>query len=221
MMHSFLLMKLKLNKILLLGLLLTISFQGCLLFKKELKSPVAIKIIEEGATIHIESNLNYTKYVNNYSKETILNEFMKGFNEEAGRTKNLTIVYNDNIKADYNLVIKTIRLTEKSKLETINNEKSELNGQQFELHEVTCDAEVELIKLSEIDAKPLRCFNSKQKSEKLKNNRNLSDLLSGTNKDNSIYRTKLMPAEIGLTLTQDVGRRIWVPITKKLSKKQK
>jgi hypothetical protein len=46
-------------------------------------------------------------------------------------------------------------------------------------------------------------------------------LLSGTNKDNSIYRTKLMPAEIGLTLTQDVGRRIWVPITKKLSKKQK
>jgi hypothetical protein len=44
-------MRLKLNKILLLGLLLTISFQGCLLFKKELKSPVAIKIIEEGATM--------------------------------------------------------------------------------------------------------------------------------------------------------------------------
>lgn len=214
-------MKLKLNKILLLGLILGISFQGCLLFKKELKFPVTIRIIEEGATIQVESNLNYTKYVNNYSKETILNEFMKGFNEEAGRTKNVTIVNNDNIKADYNLILKTIRLTEKSKLETINNEKSELNGQQFELHEVIVDVETELVKLNETNAKPLRCFNSKQKAEKLKNNRNLSDLMSGTNKDNSIYRTKLMPTEIGLSLTQDVGRRIWVPITKMLSKNQK
>lgn len=221
MMHSFLLMKLKLNKILLLGLLLTISFQGCLLFKKELKSPIIVNVVKDEASIQLQSNLNFVKYINNYEQETVLTEFMKGFIAEGRNTKNLTIVYNDKIKADYNLVIKTIRLTEKSTLETINNEKSELNGQQFELHEVTCDAEVELIKLSEIDAKPLRCFNSKQKSEKLKNNRNLSDLLSGTNKDNSIYRTKLMPAEIGLTLTQDVGRRIWVPITKKLSKKQK
>ncbi len=214
-------MKLKLNNLVLIGFLISFSFQSCILFKKELKFPVVVNVVMDQATVQLESNLNFVKYINTYEKEAVLNEFLKGFNEEAQSTKNISIVNNNNIKANYNLIIKTIRVTETSHLETIQNEKSELNGQQVELAEVTCDAEVELIKLSEPDSKPIRCFNSIQKAEKLKNNRNLSDFVLGTNKDNSVYRTKLMPAEIGLTLAQDVGRRIWVPITKKLSKKEK
>lgn len=214
-------MKLKLNNLVLIGFLISISFQSCILFKKELKFPVVVNVVMDQATVQLESNLNFVKYINTYEKEAVLKEFLKGFNAEAQSTKNISIVNNNNIKANYNLIIKTIRVTGTSHLETIQNEKSELNGQQVELAEVTCDAEVELIKLSEPDSKPIRCFNSKQKAEKLKNNRNLSDFVLGTNKDNSVYRTKLMPAEIGLTLAQDVGRRIWVPITKKLSKKEK
>lgn len=214
-------MKLKLNNLILIGFLSSLSFQSCILFKKELKFPVVVNLVMDQASIQLESNMNFVKYINIYEKEAVLNAFMKGFDEEAQSTKNINIVNNNNIKANYNLIIKTIRVTETSHIETIQNEKSELNGQQVELAEVTCDAEVELIKLSEPDSKPIRCFNSKQKAEKLKNNRNLSDLISGTNKDNSIYRTKLMPPEIVLSLTQDVGRRIWVPITKKLSKNQK
>jgi hypothetical protein len=52
----------------------------------------------------------------------------------------------------------------------------------------------------------------------MKNNRTLNDLVSDTNKDRTVYRTKPMTEEAAVNLVNDVGRNIWVKITKRISK---
>ncbi len=212
-------MKLKLIKLALSICLLTFSFQSCILFKKKVTKPVVINVIKDQVTILIQSNLSYTKYIQTYKQDSIFLKFIKGFTSEANFTTNVTLVYNEEEKANYNLRIKKIILNESSTIETINNEKSEFNGKQVELHRVNCSAEVELVKLGTSNNQvPIICKNDKDKTEKIKNNRDINDLLSGSNKDNTIYRTKLLSNDVGMDLAEDVGKRIWVPITRKLAK---
>jgi hypothetical protein len=211
-------MKLKLIKIVLSVFLLSISFQSCILFKKKVTKPVVINVVKDQAIVLIESNLPYTKYIQAYKQDSIFLKFMKGFNFEASFTSNVTLVFNEEDKASYTLLIKKIIVNESSSVETINNEKSEFNGKQVELHRVNCSAEVELIKLSDSKQLPIVCKNNKDKTEKIKNSRDISDLISGSNKDNTIYRTKLLSSDVGMDLAEDVGKRIWVPITRKLAK---
>jgi len=211
-------MKSKLIKIVLSIFILTVSFQSCILFKKKVSKPVVINVIKDQTITLIESNLSYTKYIQAYKQDSIFLKFMKGFNFEAGITSNVTLVFNEEEKANYTLRIKKIIINESSSIETINDEKSEFNGKQVELHRVNCSAEVELTKLGDNKQMPIVCKNNKDKTEKIKNSRDISDLISGSNKDNTIYRTKLLSSDVGMDLAEDVGKRIWVPITRKLAK---
>ncbi|MCE3260528.1 MAG: hypothetical protein K0S12_2169, partial [Bacteroidetes bacterium] len=91
------------------------------------------------------------------------------------------------------------------------------NGMEIVLNSVECSAEFEITDTRNKSKKLLNCYNSKSRTEKLKNNRDAGDLIFGTNKDKTEYRTKLLSDNVCLNLTQDVGRRIWVPITRRIS----
>lgn len=207
------------KKIQLLILLSTLLFNSCILFKKEIPKPVVVKLIipESFASVHL--NANYAKYVTS-DAAYYQAQFLNGFNSEANITRNVTID-NNSSNPDFILEIKTFTITESDFVETVNDPKSEFNGKQYLLNKVECYGEVDCIDGKTKKKIGLSCTNVKSKQEKLKNNRNLGDLIGGTNKDHSTYRQKLLRDDIARQLADDVGRRVWVPISKRIKKSLK
>jgi hypothetical protein len=116
------------------------------------------------------------------------------------------------------LELVNFNITEKSNTQTINDSKSPYNGQSVVLNSVDCSVTYKITNTKHPERKLMNCSNSKMRSEKLKNNRDVGDLIFGTNKDHTQYRTKLLRDEICLDLAKDVGRRIWVPITRRIAR---
>ena len=204
------------KKILFLNCLLAVLFSSCTVFKKEVKKPVTVSLSNKFLAT-IKQNAPYIKYANLHSTEEITTVFLKNFESEANTTKNVTFKFNDE-SADFVLTITKLEITESSKLETINDSKSPYNGQQIELNTVDCSVQIAIVNTKNKTKHLMDCSNIKSRSEKIKNNRDLGDLISGTNKDNTKYRAKLLNDDICIRLAEDVGRRVWVPITRRISK---
>lgn len=196
-----------------------LAFNSCILFKKEIPKPVVIKVLIPENFATIQMNANYSKYVSG-DAAYYQAQFLNGFNSEAKITKNVTID-NNATNPDFILEIKKFTITESDFTETVNDAKSEYNGKQYLLNKVECYGEVDCIDPKTNKRIGLTCNNVKSKQEKLKNNRNLGDLISGTNKDRSTYRQKLLRDDIARQLADDVGRRVWVPISKRIRKSLK
>ncbi|OYU97369.1 MAG: hypothetical protein CFE21_03495 [Bacteroidetes bacterium B1(2017)] len=193
-------------------------FNSCILFKQNVTKPVVIKVVFSG----IFTSLNKAEYSKYLSRDVLSyqNEFISGFNAEARKTDNVTI---DNyaVNPDFILYVRNIALTERTYAESVSNPNSEFNGRQFTLYEVDCYAELDCI-----DAKTNKqigptCFSDKSKKEQLTNNRTLGEIIFGQNMDNTNYRQKELYVDVALELAYDVGKRIWVPITKRISKGEK
>lgn len=199
-----------------LGLVLT----QCILFKKEIPKPVVVKIVSPVDFTNVNINANYAKYVVSTSDTEYQNKFLENIISEGKNTKNITID-NESATPDFIIEVKSLSVTESDFTETINDPKSPNNGKQFLLNKVECSAEVNCINGKTNKVIGLSCTNFKSKQEKLKNNRNLGDLIAGTNKDHSSYRQKLLFDNIASQLAGDVGRRIWVPISKRIKKSLK
>lgn len=197
----------------------TLVFVTCTVFKKEIKKPVTVSLMGIFSA-SIKQNAPYIKYVNIHSSEEITTAFLKNFESEANSTKNVTFKFNDET-ADFALAITNLEITESSKLETINDSKSPYNGQQLELNTVECSVQIAIVNTKNKTKHLMDCSNIKSRSEKVKNNRDLGDLITGSNKDHTQYRTKLLNDDICIRLAEDVGRRIWVPITRRISKNLK
>lgn len=193
---------------------------SCTIFKKEISRPVTVYVDQTAPLPHNNSNGIAVKYIGNVSDQAIGEGFMKNFLQEGANTKNVTLVQDENT-AEFTLKLVSFDITENSKSETINDSKSPNNGQQVVLNSVDCSVSYKLILNKNKNKNLMTCSNIKSRSEKLKNNRDAGDLLFGTNKDRSQYRTKLMSDDICLNLAEDVGRRIWVPITRRIAKNLK
>jgi hypothetical protein len=198
-------------------LLITLFISSCTLFKKEIHKNVTV-FIQSYPTVPTYNTSEFVvKYFGNVSDDAICEGFSKNFIAEAERTNNVTIVKTEE-EAQFTLSLLSFEITESSKNETINDDKSPFNGQQIVLTTIDCTASYKLIDNSNKNKNLSACSNTKSRSEKLKNNRDVGDLVFGSNKDKTQYRTKLLSDDIYLTLAEDVGRRIWVPITKRISK---
>ena len=193
------------------------AFSTCILFKKSISKPVIVSMPDKTANVVINSTAFNAKYSVNLSSDEVLKQFLNGFESEAKVTKNVTLK-NEEEGSDFIIKIKSITISESSKIEKISDSKSPYNGQEMILNSVDCRAEVEIINTKDRTKTLSNCYNSKSKSEKLKNNRDLGDLISGSNKDHTTYRSKLLPDDICIKLSEDVGRRVWVPITKRIAK---
>ncbi len=195
-------------------------FSSCTLFKKEISKPVTVKIISPKEPCTIQLQAGFPKYVNTINEEVYRQKFITSLIEEGKLTKNVTIV-DGSLNADILLEIKNITITESDFAETVNDEKSPMNGQQFYLNKVECSALVNCVDARTGKQIGMSCSNTKLRQEKLKNSRDLGDLITGQNKDHTTYRQKLLRDDIAQDLCSDVGRRIWVPITKRIKKHQK
>jgi len=199
---------------------LTLLLTQCILFKKEIPKPVTVKIVVPDNYSTVNVNANYIKYVNASSSADYQNKFSENLISEGKLTKNITID-NETQNPDFIIEVKSLSITETDFTETVNDSKSPNNGKQFLLNKIECSATVNCLDGKTNKLIGLSCANSKIKQEKLKSNRNLGDLISGTNKDHSTYRQKLLADNIASQLAGDVGRRIWVPISKRMKKSLK
>ncbi len=193
---------------------------ACTAFKKKIDKPIVISYNDQALQVIISNTASFVKYTTYNTKEQISAAFMESFKKEGAITPNIT-VSNDPATADYILNLKSITITESSAMQKIDDPKSAYNGQSIELNSVNCGVNVEIINVNHKEEKPVECYNDKKRSEQFTNNRDLSDLINGTNKDKSNYHTKLMSDSICMNLSSDVGRRIWMPITRKLEKEIK
>lgn len=203
-----------------LVLLVMITLQACTLFKKGISKPVVIAFADRSVPITISSTAFNAKYTVNLSESGLTENFLKGFDSEAKFTKNVTVV-SEETNADYILRVTSLKITESSKVEKISDEKSPYNGQEMVLNTIDVSVDVEITNAKDKTKKLSTCSNTKSRSEKMKNNRDVGDLIMGTNKDHTNYRTKLLDDNICNNLSEDVGRRIWVPITRRIANAQK
>lgn len=200
--------------------LFIVLLNGCTAFKKNIPKPVVVAYNESEFVVSLSSSALNTKYLDLVSPGQIVEGFHSNFKSEGQSTKNITLVTNEQ-GADFILKFRSLTVSESSKTEKVNDEKSQYNGMEVLLNSVECCAVFELINTKTKNKTYLNCSNSKSRSEKIKNNRDIGDLITGTNKDRTEYRTKLLSDRICLQLAEDVGRRVWVPITRRIAKNLK
>lgn len=197
-------------------LLLVFSLKACTIFKKEIKKPVVVKIVAPQDYTTLNTSVNYLKYVTAGSGD-YQNKFMENLISEGKITKNVTI-NNESLDPDFIIEVKGLSITETEFSQTVNDAQSPYNGQTFFLNKVEASCNVIVLNAKTNKQIGLNCSNIKSREEKLKNNRSLGDLVVGTNKDRKTYREKNLRDDIALDLASDVGRRIWVPITRRIRK---
>jgi hypothetical protein len=201
-------------------LFLLLSFNTCTIFKKSIPKAVIIALPDTLFTSTINSTAPYTKYINIITAEEVVTAFLKGFKQEAKYTSNVTLQFNTE-GADFILKLNYLRVTESSKTQKIDDPKSQYNGQEVILNSVSVSADLDIVNVKNPTEKLSTCYNNKERAESETNKRDIGDLISGSNKDNTQYKTKLLNDKIAVSLSEDVGRRIWVPITRRIAKKLK
>ena len=169
---------------------------------KQLETSKTVKVIDEIAYVAFDS-IPYSKYINNSSPETYRSKFVSGCTG-AFAADNITVVSEGQ---DFTLVLTSIKLKEYKTEHTVDDPDSEFNGQSYYLHTCEVTATADLYKgnrLEKIDSFTV----SADKEEKVKNNRNLGDLITGDNKDNNTYRHKELFDNVFEGISEKCGRRI-------------
>lgn len=197
--------------------ILFLVLNACTAFKKDIKKPITVSLIDTVLPTGINSTAQLPKYLNNYKSQQFINAFLKSFKTEGNLTKNITFSFN-NPDADFLLTVDSFYVIEYDHTTTINDDKSPYNGQQVVLNTIASDVRIKIIDKKDKSKKIKECYYVKYKSEKMKNNRTLNDLVSDTNKDRTVYRTKPLNDDAAINLVDDVGHNIWVKITKRISK---
>ena len=201
-------------------ILAAIAFSQCTLFKKDIKRPVVVKIVAPENYANTSINANYPKYVDANAQNQYQSKFIENLISEGKITKNITID-NESTSPDYIIEVKSLTINETDFSQTVSDAKSEFNGQTFLLNKVEASCNVICLDAKTNKQIGFGCGNTKSRQEKIKNNRTLGDLVVGSNKDRKTYREKTLRTDIALDLAGDVGRRVWVPITKRIRKSLK
>jgi hypothetical protein len=198
---------------------IAVYFSACTIFKKDINKPVVVKIVAPEYYASVNNNVNYLKYVT-ASPSDYQNKFMENLLSEGKITTNVTI---DNAaqNPDYIIEIKSLNVTEGEFSQTVSDAQSPNNGQVYFLNKVEAGCTVNVLDAKTNKQIGFSCNNLKSRQEKVKNSRSLGQLVTGTNKDRKTYREKALRNDIAMDLAGDVGRRVWVPITKRIRKSLK
>lgn len=197
-----------------------LHFSSCTLFIKEIKVPVTVALPQRTSNVYIQSWASETRYTHKLIQDSVSAHFLKSLTEQGKIIKNITIT-DDTNKSDFIIKVISLNIHETSTTHTIDNPQSSFHGKEVVINSVACSAEVEIIDTKNKSAKLRNCYDSKTRTEKLKNNRDFADLVLDQNKDNTVYRTKPLRENISMDLTGDVGSRLWVPISRTIAKTRK
>lgn len=119
---------------------------------------------------------------------------------------NLTVVDSPD-SADFILVLTKLELRESHKQETVNDENSEYNGVTYELS--SCEATARGVLYNGKTNKRLASLSSfGDKEEKVKNNRTLGQLITGANKENDVYRLKMLSDNVFIDVSEKAGKKL-------------
>lgn len=196
---------------------LLLLLAGCTAFKKSIPKQVIVALPDTLFMADVNSTALNAKYTFNYTSAQLLSSFLKGFKQEAKNTPNVVLQFNTE-NADFILKCNALRIEETSTVQVIADPKSSYNGKEVVLNKVNVTADFGITDQKRPSKKLMNCSNSKERAESETNNRKLDDLIAGTNKDKTEYRTKLLADNIAPGLSEDVGRRIWVPISRRIAK---
>jgi hypothetical protein len=169
----------------------------------------------------MNAQLNVTsidqRYINYRTMDDYKTEFINGLKNETTFQKNITIL-DQAASADYTLRVTYFEVAESETKEMVNDEKSPYNGQSYMLTAINTKASFDVLQ----NGSKLGSYSAyADKSEKLKNNQSLGQMIAGTNKDNTVYREKLLQEDVCVDLSNKCGRRTWNLFTQKLAKKLK
>lgn len=189
---------------------------SCILFKKEIKKPITLYVENKHCEIELTQSSYNTKYIPYCGASSIMHDFMDGFKLEAKKTENVSLRINENSdSAEYFLVIKKIIAEEKEVQKDVKDGEVEIKGVLLTNFSMRVVAELR-IKTSTVRIYPIDIMDSKE--EFCTNKKGLGDYDYGISKDGKQYRYKRLDDYICLKLAEKLGRRIWVPITRKIAK---
>lgn len=201
-------------RLLIISLFLS-TLSGCY-FGRQLDHPVTM-YIDEAFELTDATTIENIKYVNYTDLETYKSNYLQGLRTDLSNA-NVTFVKSAQ-EADYVLSVQSITLIEGEKEYTVSDADSEFNGQTYILN--TCEVNAEVTLSTGAGKKVDNWTIYANKDEKVKNNRNLSDLISGDNKDNNTYRQKLLSESVFVSLSSKCGSRTGAKVSTKISRKQK
>ncbi len=192
---------------------------SCLLFKKEIKHPVNLVVDDKTLIIEFIRSSAGHKYLEYCSENSVLVEFYKGFNEELNRTNNVAVRFNENVEnSKYVLVLRKIIAEERDVYSNVKEKDVEING--IVLVEFSMRVIAELRVKGQVEK--IYAINIiESKEEKYTNKQGLGDYDYGISKDGKQYRYKRLNNYICNQSAEKLGKKIWVPITRKIAKNQK
>lgn len=196
-----------------------IFHSSCILFKKEIKKPITLYVVNDGCEIELSQASYNTKYIPKCDSVSIMKNFLKGFDFEARNTNNVSIRLNDKPdSAEYFLKIKKIIAEEKEFQRDVKDGEVEIKGILLTNFSMRVIAELH-IKDSPVRIYPIDIMESKE--EIYTNKSGLGDYDFGISKDGKQYRYKRLDDYVCIKLAEKLGKRIWVPITRKIAKNLK
>lgn len=189
----------------LLSLVLTSCYSN---LTRELEREVRVSI-SSNMPITV-SNTGNTAFVTPYSDQEFLEFYLEGMRGEFQGSK-IVVVESG---AEFDVRFSQISITESSSTETVNDSTSTDNGTVYELASIDMDAGGQLITTS--DNSSTSWSADKSKREKVTNSRNVIQLATGENKDNTVYRKKEFDADEAKDLARKLGRRSGADIVKQI-----
>ena len=166
---------------------------------KNLDRDVKIKL-DESFIVTI-TNTGNSNFSNKYTQEEYKQAFLSGMKNEF--SYNHIIVDENN--PEFAVSISELKINESTKTETVNDSDSPDNGKVFELTSLDLYANGLVDQISKTNIKEWSA--DKEKDEKVTNNRSAGQIVTGTNKDNKLYREKEFSDNEAKDLAENCGRR--------------
>jgi hypothetical protein len=196
-------------------LICAVSIPSCYL-GKNIDKPVSVYLDFSSMNTQLNITSADLRYINYRTIDDYKTEFISGLKNETTYQKNVSIV--EQLPADYTLRVTYFEVAESETKETVNDEKSPYNGQSYMLTAINTKASFDIVQ----NGNRIGSYTAyADKSEKLKNSQSLGQMIIGANKDNTIYREKLLQEDVCVDMSNKCGRRTWNLFTQKLAKKLK
>ena len=158
---------------------------------KNIDKPITVFLDVSDLKINTVNYSGNPQYLNYMTVESYRTEFLNSLTNEAGYSKNVTLVYSQ--PADYSLKLTYFEVNESESKETVSDANSPYNGQSYFLTSVQAKGTFDLLR----GDKKIDSYTAyADKSEKLKNNQSLGQMIIGANKDNTQYREKLLQDDV-------------------------
>jgi len=197
-------------------LALPLILQACF-FGRRLEEPVLIRLQYDNVQVTDATTIFSPRYVSNFTMDDYRDKVIEGVRSGLTGDNFIVLDKGDTRVANYSLEITNIEIKEALKTETVSDEDSEFNGQSYELS--TCDVTADGTLTDENTGIEVDNFHAyADKNEKVKNNRTLGQLISGSNQSNNVYREKLLNDDVFSDVSLKVGNRLAARVSTKVYK---